>query len=347
MRWQRPTGRTCPSDCWHEGSAATMTALLLGVDGGATKTVALVAGADGRVLGAGRDGSSDIHAAADPSGPLDSIAAAVLQATHAAGVAPADARGSAFSLCGADWPEDVEVYETGLRERLGLAGTPLVVNDAVGALWAGAPDGVGVSLVLGTGGCIGARSADGTTWFSGMRLEGSGAGELGHRAYSLMLRGEYGAGPVPAFQADALAALGASSVEELVHAITARGGLGSRGVARLAPVLLEAGHRGDPQARAIIADHAALLAGYVRAASRRVGHPEEGVTLVVTGGVLRHHCRDLVDHLSRALPEFRLVRASVEPVYGALLLAAHEARLRPGLERLRQTGPDAAFFETL
>jgi N-acetylglucosamine kinase-like BadF-type ATPase len=324
-----------------------MTALLLGVDGGSTKTVALIADSTGTVLGAGRNGSSDIHAAPDPSGPLDRIASAVREAATAGGVDPSAIDAAAFSLCGADWPEDVAVYQGGLVERLGLKETPAVYNDAIGALRAGTPGGVGVSLVLGTGGAIGARAADGTTWFSGMRLEESGAGEFGHRAYALMLRGEYGAGPVPEFQPQALALFEVDSVEDLVHAITARGGPGGRGIARLAPILLDAGHRGDPQAKQIIQEHAELLAGYVRTASRRVGHPPAGVTLVVTGGVIRHHCTDLVDALARALPAFEMVRASIEPVYGALLLAADGAGIRPDPERLRATGPEAAYFATL
>jgi N-acetylglucosamine kinase-like BadF-type ATPase len=324
-----------------------MTAILLGVDGGATKTVALVADGTGRVLGAGRSGSSDIHAVPEPSEPLDRIASAVREAAASAGLEPSSVDACAFSLCGADWPEDVAVYERGLAERLDLQASPAVYNDAIGALRAGTADGVGVSLVLGTGGAIGARAADGTTWFSGMRLEESGAGEFGHRAYALMLRGEYGAGPVPSFQSEALDLFEVESVEEMVHVITARGGLGEPGVARLAPILLEAGHRGDPQAKHIIGEHAELMAGYVRAASRRVGHPADGVTLVVTGGVLRHHCTDLVDALGRALPSFRLVRASVEPVFGALLLAADSAGISPDPDRLRESGPDAAYFATL
>jgi N-acetylglucosamine kinase-like BadF-type ATPase len=324
-----------------------MTAVLLGVDGGATKTVALLADDTGRVLGAGRSGSSDIHAAYDPAPPLDRIAAAVNQAAEAAHMRPAQVDACAFSLCGADWPEDVAVYQDGLAERLDLGSPPPVYNDAIGALRAGTPDGVGVSLVLGTGGAIGARAADETTWFSGMRLEESGAGEFGHRAYALMLRGEYGAGPIPVFQSEALAAFGVDSVEEMVHAITARDGFGQPGLARLAPVLLDAGHRGDPVARQIIQEHAELLAGYVRAASRRVGHPPSGVTLVVTGGVIRHHCTDLVDALARSLPGFSLVRASVEPVFGSLLLAADSAGIRPDPARLRESGPGAEFFRTL
>ena len=45
---------------------AAMRHLLLGVDGGATKTVALIAEPDGTIVGFARNGSSDIHAGAAP-----------------------------------------------------------------------------------------------------------------------------------------------------------------------------------------------------------------------------------------------------------------------------------------
>lgn len=326
-----------------------MTDLLLGVDGGATKTVAIVADATGRVVGAGRSGSSDIHAAGDADIAIDRVADAARQALASAGVEGPLLAYAAFGLCGADWPEDMVLYREGLTARLGLGRVPVIVNDALGALRAGTPDGVGVSLVIGTGGAIGARGPAGATWFSGMRLEPSGALELGRIAYSRLIRGAYGGGPVPGFQAAALATHGVTTVEELVRAITARdGGTGDHGIARLAPVLLEAGHAGDRLARAAIDEHAAMLAGYVRAAAERVGFGDPGeVTLVVTGGVLRHRCTDLLTGIVCRAGGQRLVRPDVEPVYGVLLLAADEVGTRPDLALLRATGPGEDFFRTL
>lgn len=325
-----------------------MSVLLLGVDGGATKTVAIIADASGEVLGAGRDGSSDIHAVSDPAAALDRVAAAVRQAADLAGVAPGDVTQAVFSLCGADWPEDVELYQAGLAMRLGLPEVPEVANDAIGALRAGTPDGVGVALVIGTGGAIGARGPTGMTWFSGMRLEPSGATALGRVAHDLLIRGEYGSGPVPSFRDAALAAFDAGSVEELLYLITRRGGLGDRGIARLAPVLLEASHLGDPEARAVVASHALMLATYARAAARRVGFADgDDVPLVVTGGVLRHHCTDLLDGIVAGAPGFRSVRPTLEPALGAILLAADLANVTPDPELLRTTGPEPGFFRTL
>jgi N-acetylglucosamine kinase-like BadF-type ATPase len=323
--------------------------LLLGVDGGATKTVAIVADASGRVLGAGRSGSSDIHATGHPDEAVDRVADAARQALDAAGVAGSDLAQGAFGLCGADWPEDMVLYRDGLMERLALTRLPLVVNDAMGALRAGTPDGVGVSLVIGTGCAIGARGPTGATWFSGFRLEPSGAVELGRLAYARLIRGAYGSGPVPDFQASALETHGVTSVEEPVKAITARGtGTGDQGIARLAPVLLEAGHAGDPVARAAIDEHAAMLAGHVRAAALRVGFGDPGdASLVVTGGVLRHHCTDLLTGIVSRAGGLHLVRPEAEPVYGVVLLAADEAGARPEVSRLRETGPPESFFRTI
>jgi N-acetylglucosamine kinase-like BadF-type ATPase len=323
--------------------------LLLGVDGGATKTVAVVADASGSVLGAGRSGSSDIHAEPEPERAVDRVADAARRALEAAGATGDDLAVAAFGLCGADWPEDMALYQEGLTTRLGLRRPPVVVNDALGALRVGTPDGIGVSLVIGTGGAIGARGPTGATWFSGMRLEPSGAVELGRLAYARLIRGAYGGGPVPDFQQAALKTHGVGSVEELVLAITARGtGTGEPGIARLAPVLLEAGHEGDPVAQAAIDEHAAMLAGYVRAAAERVGFgdPSE-VTLVVTGGVLRHHCTDLLTGIVSRAGGQRLVRPDAEPLYGVVLLAADEVGARPDPVRLAATGPEPGFFRTL
>ena len=373
-RWPTPTGSTCRSGCcregrgaaiagapgaWHAGARVTAAGrLLLGVDGGATKTVALVADRDGTVLGAGRAGSSDIHGASGPAAAIARVAEAVRQAARAAGVATSEAGAPAFCLCGADWPEDDEYYAAALTEQLGLTGRPLVMNDSFATLRAGTPDGLGVALVLGTGGAIAARGPEGRSWFSGFRIAPAGAEELGRQVFERLVRGEYGPGPVPAFHPAALEAFGVASVEELVHAIFRVDSVRQEGLARLAPVLLEAGCRGDPEARGLVRGHGRMLAGYVRAAAARVGLDVPGGSAVravrgpgrsavLGGGLLRHPCRDLVDAITEGLPGFEVLLAAVEPVYGAVLLAADAAGATPSLERLRDTGPEAAFFRTL
>ena len=108
--------------------------LLLGVDGGNTKTIALVSRDDGMVVGVGTAGCADIHNAASPGHALDEIVRAASTALEAAGARAGDLGAAAFSLAGADWPEDFEFLRGGLAEQLELVVEPLVVNDAIGAI---------------------------------------------------------------------------------------------------------------------------------------------------------------------------------------------------------------------
>ena len=80
--------RTWPDRCRPRVAARAMS-LVLGVDGGNTKTVALVAQADGTVVGAGRAGCADIYGAVSPEAAIDAVAGAAQSALEAAAARPA------------------------------------------------------------------------------------------------------------------------------------------------------------------------------------------------------------------------------------------------------------------
>src|SRR2546430_13607750 len=143
---------------------------VLGVDGGTTKTVALVARLDGTIVGAGRGGCANIYAACGADAALSAVEDAVRAALSAAGVPAGALLAGAFSMSGADWPEDT-VYLREAMARRGYGRRVVVVNDALGALRAGSPDGTGVAVVCGTGAAIGARAPDGRAWHSGFWVE--------------------------------------------------------------------------------------------------------------------------------------------------------------------------------
>ena len=77
----------------------------LAVDGGNTKTEAVVLTADGAVLGRGLAGQSDISET-DQETAFGALYAAVNQALNQADKSVTDLGGSAFRLAGCDWPED-------------------------------------------------------------------------------------------------------------------------------------------------------------------------------------------------------------------------------------------------
>lgn len=322
-----------------------MKGLLLGVDGGATKTVALVADSSGEVLGAGRAGSSDIHSESPPKA-VDNVVASVLEALRAADGEVSDLGVCVFGLCGADWPEDVAYYEDTLRSRLTLTEVPTVTNDAFNSLRAGTDDGVGVALVLGTGGAIAARGPDGAEWFSGERMERAGALELGRVAYDVLMRAEYAEGPRPTWEPAALRIFGVDSVEDMIYAITRSGGSGYRSVARLAPALLDAAHDGDAASQQVVREHGLRMASYVRAAGRRVGLTDGHKRVVMAGGLLRNPSSQLRDSVRADLHDYLVAVSPLEPVHGALLSAADRSGVPVPASRLGDSGPAPEFFST-
>ena len=323
-----------------------------GVDGGNTKTLALVAREDGVILGTGRAGCGDIYGAASPVAAIAEIERAVNTALTEAGIQPAQLSASAFSLAGADWPEDFPFLEDAMRLR-GYGQDILVVNDAIGALRAGSPDGTGVAVACGTGAAVGARHPDGHIWHSSFWQETQGADELSSRALRAVYRAELGIDPPTLLTERILAIFGARSVEEILHQLTGRDLPRSEKRPQLVRPLFDAADAGDAAARQIVISHGKALGDYAIAAARRVGLLEIPFTLVLTGGVLRHSSpllRDsLVARVRDVCPGVRAIQSRFEPAAGAVLLGLDLAHIDTDaalLDRLETTLPGAAFFAT-
>jgi len=324
--------------------------LLLGIDGGNTKSIALVARTDGTIVGAGRSaGTADIYRV-----PVDEAIGRLLEVADAA-LAEAGGRSgqvvrAAASLAGADWPEDFDELRGRLAERWPSV---RVVNDAIGALRAAIPNGPGVIVVCGTGAVTGARGADGRIWHSSFWQLAQGAHELGVHALHAIVRADLGIGPPTALTATIVAAMREPSVEAVLHRLTGRATRDRREYASIAPVVLDAAEDGDEVAMAIARTHGADLGRHAVAAARRVGILEHAYPLALAGGVLRHPGRVLRDALTavvlEASPGVRVIRAPTEPAVGAVLLAFDGAGLAVDGAvdaRLRATMPAAEFFDT-
>ncbi len=324
--------------------------LLLGVDGGNTKTIALVARPDGTVVGTGR-----LVACSDPYAVGMDRALVVINAAADAALADAAPGGSpvraaAFSLAGADWPEDTAALESALRSRWPEA---RVVNDAIGALRAGIPSGPGVAIAIGTGAATGARGADGTVWHTSFWQEPQGARELGVKTLQAVTRSALGLGPRTALTEQVLARVGEGSVEEVLRRFTTRGPDRWHEPALLAPVLLDAAEAGDETAVAIVSEQGRALGRYGLAAARRVGIVDGPWDLALMGGVLRHPGRLLRDTIIAAVqegaPRVRPVTPVLEPAAGALLLAFDAIHLPVAGDierRLLASLPPDTLFDT-
>jgi N-acetylglucosamine kinase-like BadF-type ATPase len=255
---------------------------VLGVDGGANKTDAVLMSADGRVLGSGRAGCSNWESAG-LAGCVDAIALAVDGALADAGCARSEVAAAAFALAGVDWPDD-EVRLAGALDALALGGQRLVTNDAFAALRAGASGPVGCVSSAGTGAVAAGRNAAGET--ARTMAEGfgelGGAGDIVERAIWACARMREWSGPETALAAVLCDALGVRDLDDLFESIKRRGLLPG---ADLAPLVLQAAAAGDGVAHGLLQEQGRSLADEVLGVARRLGMLRTPFELVIAGSV--------------------------------------------------------------
>jgi N-acetylglucosamine kinase-like BadF-type ATPase len=336
---------------------------VLSVDGGNTKTLALIADLHGRILAAGRSGCGDIYnAVPDPEAgyatteemAIANIESAIRDALQAAGIESSELVAGVFNMAGADWPEDIALLRSAMQAR-GFGHTIVVQNDALGVLHAGSADYTGVSLVCGTAVATGARGPDGRVWHSSFwQDETQGGYHLGQKTLNAVYLSELGIEPPTSLTARVLRFFGLASVEAVLHLFTGRGQHPQVSLGQLTPLLLDEAEAGDEVALRVVREHGRSLGNYVHAAARHVGIEQTAFTLVLAGGVFRHASNVLPEAIiSRARefsPALQPTRCRFEPIIGVLLTALEVAGVPIDdalLKRLEPTIPDATLFATL
>lgn len=327
-----------------------MKRAVLAIDGGNTKSVAVVATTEGTVLGHGLGGCGDIYGAPTEEDAMRTLAAVAVSALAEARVAPAKVGAMVASVAGADWPEDFELFERELVRRIGLACPTLVLNDGLGPLRLGDPSGVGVAIVLGTGVAIGARGPAGKTWNASFWLPFSMT-TLGQRALQAVYRWELGLAPSSALTDRLLNYFGVADVEDLLHGFTQRAGRFPPDSKQEAGVLLlEQDAAGDEVARNIVDSYAAELAEYALVASRRAGLGRR-FPLVLTGGVLQNRASSLAGriaaHVRKGAEGAEPVLPAVAPVAGSVLEAIALSGNGPVSRELQQRVLVAPSLQTV
>jgi N-acetylglucosamine kinase-like BadF-type ATPase len=327
-----------------------MTDYVVGVDGGTTKTIALVADREGRIVGAARGGNSN-WTGTDVTVPMRVVADTVREALQAAEVQPGDVRVGVFGLAGADWPEDYERREAALT-RAGIAQRVIVQNDAIVGWRAGTRRRYGVVIAAGTGSNTCVVAPGGETWCYGYFVLYGGGGDVAREAIHAVLRAEDGRGQPTQLTPWVLQTLGFPTPEQLLRGMVA-GRIERTALLALCPLVFRAAHAGDPVAADILVKQGEALAEYATALIRRYEMQTETFDLVLAGSVFKGEGPLLIDTIAQAVhrvaPRVRIVRAALEPAVGALLLA-YDALDVPVTDAMRQrlveTTPDPSLFAT-
>ena len=290
---------------------------VIGIDAGGTKTVGLLADETGARLREGRAGGANLMVHGELA--VEKTLYQVLEALDPPGPVAAVCVG----IAGADRPAEQEVI-AGVLRRLGLRQRVRIVNDAFIALVAGAPAGIGIVVVAGTGSIAYGVDAAGKSARSGgwgylLGDEGS-AFWLGHAAVRQGIRAADGRGPATTLYDRIRQKLDLHEPAELVKWFYDQE-LSRDRVAKLASVVEEAAADGDQAADALLDQAAEHLARAAHAVAGQLAFAGS-FPLVLSGGAFRA-CPSLVRRFEAVvdLPAARVARLEEEPATGALKLA--------------------------
>ncbi len=296
---------------------------LLGVDGGATKTLAAVLDLQEQTLHVGHAGPSN-EDSVGPDAAVDALIAAADEAIEAAGIGRGEVGAGVLAIAGTS----TESIASNLRRHRDDGW--IVVNDVVGAWATVNAGGPAVAAIAGTGSNVFAVGPGGRSWRTGgwghlLGDEGSGYW-LGNESIRAALHDRDGSGPATRLGEIASSFFGVPDIEAVVTLVYSKP-LSKSEIAALAVQTGKLADEGDEVARELYERGAELLGGQIAAVIEQaeltgsfpvglIGSAYKAGEILV--GPLRRR-------IAQSSPEAQITRVEMAPVGGSLTLAARAA----------------------
>jgi N-acetylglucosamine kinase-like BadF-type ATPase len=314
-----------------------MARYYLGLDGGQSSTVAIIADETGRVLGIGRAGPCNHVATAEGKAKFVDVIRSCLSAASAqAGLDWSGLQFASACLGFSGGPADKQAL---LREMI-PSERMTVTHDALIALSGATAGQPGLIAIAGTGSIAFGRNASAQTaraggWGYMFGDEGSGF-YITRQALRAALRSEEGWGPATSLGSVLLQATGALGIDQVLHRFYTPEFPRPR-IAALAKLVDDAAENGDAAALTILNEAAQQLAILAAAVRNQLFKPRESARVSYVGGVFRS--RILLERF-RMLVEMEEGNHVSPPAYGpaagALLEAYHSVGIRTALSNVQE-----------
>jgi N-acetylglucosamine kinase-like BadF-type ATPase len=307
-----------------------MRELVVGVDGGGSKTRLILATSAGEELATVEGGRSAMRPgdAAKSAATISLLLSEALAVADAANSVPTIIYGGFAGVGREEERRDLEAE----LDRLRIAEEVVVDSDAAIALVDAFRDGPGIIVLSGTGSIAYARGVDGSHvrcggWGPVFGDEGSGAW-LGKRALGVVAAAADGREAATALTGSILTAAEVNTAEELIPwAIAAS----TATIASLAPVVIATAAAGDARANALVSLAAEELVVHVRALAMRLfGDERAAIPVAFSGGLLQKGSllrKKLEQRIKSAVPGAQLRTAEINPARGAVRAAIQRIRL--------------------
>ena len=306
--------------------------VVLGVDGGSTKTHLALADSSGKLL-AFVDGPSTNHEGWGYPHCAKVISGMFQKAARKAGIRPADVKAACLGMCGGDLPEDFVEIEKKMLRPLGIRGPALVHNDAFLPIYNDGWRDRGVGITAGGWHKWVGVSGDKTWMLEGRMHQGirglaveeiyrvyegfsrpnafaTGLARFAgfHSVDDFMKRWHYGRGKRPFIPAPP-----ASAQSRMIHIPRY---LGARAA------------RGCRTALRVLDSYAEFSSESVDAVARRLGMQRTSFDVVLSGSInagIPELQRAIARRVKQLNPRAHVIPAKYKPVRGALVYAAHLA----------------------
>ncbi|MCK6548111.1 hypothetical protein L6R52_19830 [Myxococcota bacterium] len=301
--------------------------LFLGVDGGGTKTVAVLADDTGHIVAAGRAGCSNYQSIGERAAGRE-LRAAIDIALKSAGAKLEDVGAAGFGIAGADREPEMAIVQRMVADFAPVE-RRFVENDALLLLRAATKDAVGVGLVAGTGtNCVGRDRY-------GRRLQVGGMGpisgdvgyaeDLAMRAIGAAWMATDGRTASSSLAKAVPEALGVSKIEDIPQLLV-RGELPEVHVRKIVECLFREGEAGDGSARRILEDTGERLGAAAVAVMRGLVLRGSNAIVVLGGAMFQAPGHRLLQEATErrirsTVNEAHVIVLEVHPVIGAVLFA--------------------------
>ncbi|KAK9838654.1 hypothetical protein WJX74_000698 [Apatococcus lobatus] len=299
--------------------------VVVGVDGGATKTVCVLLEIHTRKELARSAGPASNWNSVGLERAVQAIADTVHEALLRSGTSEEALAGACFGLAGADRPQDKKQLEHALTARLRLKVPVLVQNDAVTALSGGTLGHLsGVILIAGTGTIVTGLLPDGSEvrvcGWGPTFLDGGCGFDIGQKGLAAVARAVDGRGSETTLTAAIDAYVGVQHPQDLLGWAYAEQDWAR--IASLAPTVLACAQGGDTVAASIVTQACEDLVAAATAAVDKCKF-EGAFPLVLSGGLLQadgifaRQCRQA---LQARIPLANVVWPQADAATGAALL---------------------------
>lgn len=299
----------------------------LGVDGGATKTKAVIINQNKKIVGEGEDKGSNLNV----TNPKVALANIIKATKKALSGKQFEITSAYFALTGVNTEIDRKFWQSLLAKNSYFSNLldkrPYVANDIVAALRSATAKKNAIALIAGTGSNCWGINESGKSEKSGgadyiLSDQGS-AYDIGLHVLKAVTSHLDGRGPKTSLADLLLRQFKIDTLDDLLTLVYKKP-WGKTDIAKVAPLAEIAAKKNDKVAKLIIKDAARELAKMIKAVAQKLNLTNKSYSIVTTGSVFKIQkilCSTLEKEVLKFSPKARFVTPKIDSATAAAYLA--------------------------